>query len=471
MCGIVGVVGERVMHDLGNATHFLQHRGPGYGGFFLWDPRKRVTHFERGEGLADDVFKPFADLEGNVGVSHTRYKTHGNGGRENAQPFFDPFRKMALGQNGHLTNVDQIADELAARGERLTSSCDGEALLRVLSAWYETLPNAAPEHAMLEAISQTQRRVKGAFSVVVARPEGLYAFKDPHGFRPLVIGRKEGSVMAASETLALEQNGYAIVQELAHGEAAFIDNNLEIKTTTLHQREPMPCAFELIYFADVESKMLGKPNRHHRWEAGRTLAALVAEQDPELLSTVDLVVPIPNSPIPGAEAFAQYVNKHGGSVQYATPVSKYRYGRRIFMGETQEEREAAGELDFRLDEKAVRGKNIFLIDDSIVRGTNSRIIVKALREAGAGKVYFGTLWPTVITGCQMGINTPTTRELIGGRYSGDQAEIQQELGVDALFYMPEDRFRENVLHNQPACMACTTSKRAVSLAYAGNVLP
>jgi amidophosphoribosyltransferase len=484
MCGIVGVVrgdGQPVVRDLGNGAHFLQHRGPAYAGLFVWDPVRRGAALEKGEGLADDIFKPLAGIEGDLGVAHTRYKTFGAGGAHNAQPFYDPFSNIALVHNGHVTNVAQISAELEARGQLLAADCDAEPLLRVLSLWFEHFraadPAGAEREVFFRAIAEVQKRVTGAFSVVATTPEGLYAFRDPHGFRPMARGvrtsRSAPAVMVASETLALEQNGFEVVEEVEPGRAFFVGRDLEVDVRELVVRDPRPCAFELIYFADVESSMMGDRIRSHRWRAGRALAGHVAELAPRLVAEIDLVVPIPHSPIPGAEAFATALDKalDETSVQYATPVSKYRYGGRIFMEETQRERDEAAMLDFRVDAKMVEGKNLFIIDDSIVRGTNATRIVRALRAAGAGTIAFGTLWPMVIDSCFQGINTPTQKELIGARFNSDLDEVRQELGVDALFYLPIEVFQEKVLKGRPACMACATGQRAVKFESAGSVLP
>jgi len=484
MCGIIGVLdsaGRSVMKELANGAHFLQHRGPAYAGMFVFDPAVRRGTLVRGEGLADDIFKSQSHVSGDLGIAHTRYKTVGSGGTDNAQPFYDSFASIALAHNGHITNVAQIAGELEQRGQALASDCDAEALLRVLSLWVEHLwrekPGEAEREVVFRAIREVQGRVKGAFSVVAVTPSGLYAFRDAHGFRPMVRGEKERDgqrlAMIASETIALEQNGYRVVEEVPHGTALFIDRGMEVDERTLLQREPLPCAFELIYFADVESSMMGDAIRSYRWRAGRTLAMHVIESDPDLVSNIDLVVPIPHSPIPGAEAFAQKLEKEldGAAIQYATPVSKYRFGGRIFMEETQQARDEAAMLDFRVDAKAISGKNVFVIDDSIVRGTNAARIVSALRAGGAGKVYFGTLWPMVIDSCFQGINTPTQAELIGARFNRDVEEVQTELGVDALYYMPVETFQELVIKGAPACMACTTGVRVVKMESASSALP
>ncbi len=219
--------------------------------------------------------------------------------------------------------------------------------------------------------------------------------------------------------------------------------------------------------------MLGEKIRTFRWRAGRALALHLLAKVPEVLAEIDMVVPIPHSPIPGAEAFAQRLERElkETTLQYATPVSKYRYGGRIFMEETQEERDEAAMLDFRVDGKAVEGKAVFIVDDSIVRGTNASRIVKAMRQAGARKVFFGTLWPMVIDSCFQGINTPTQSELIGARFNGDVDEVRRELGVDALFYLPVDIFQDLVLKGAPSCMACCTGKRQVKFEFSGKVLP
>lgn len=484
MCGIVGVINgdqEPVVKDLANGAHFLQHRGPAYAGLCVFDPERRQVRLEKGEGLADDIFKQLGTTAGDVGIAHTRYKTAGGGGAENAQPFFDSLAGVALAHNGHITNVPQITAELAERGQSPAATCDAEPLLRALVLWLEHFRSEHPElpesELMFRAIEQVQERVTGAFSTVVATVNGLYAFRDPSGFRPMVLGRKESGtgrwVMVASETLALEQNGYTVDEEVPHGEALFIGRDLEIEQRTLVQHQPKPCAFELIYFADVESAMLGEKIRTFRWRAGRSLALHVLNRAPELIDEIDMVVPIPHSPIPGAEAFALKLEKEldGAVLQYATPVSKYRYGGRIFMEETQKARDEAAMLDFRVDAKAVEGRSIFLVDDSIVRGTNATRIVKALRSAGARKIFLGTLWPLVQDSCFQGINTPTQNELIGARFNSDVEAVRRELGVDALFYLPIERFQEDVLKGAPACMACTTGHREVKFEYSGKVLP
>ena len=484
MCGIVGVVsedGSPVVRDLGNGAHFLQHRGPAYAGLFLYDPVRRQAALERGEGLADDIFKPLGHIPGDLGIAHTRYRTHGAGGRENAQPFFDPFAGLGLAHNGHITNVPQINAELAERGQALASDCDAEALLRVLALWFDHFRRATPggpeREAMFAAIAEVQTRVTGAFSVVAVTPAGLYAFRDAHGFRPMVRGYRSRparpAVMIASETLALEQNGFTVEEDVPHGAAMFIGRDLGVDERILVQKDPRPCAFELIYFADVESKMMGDTTRSYRWRAGRALALHLLETAPEVVGEIDLVVPIPHSPIPGAEAFAQKLEKEldGRAIQYATPVSKYRYGGRIFLEETQQARDTAALLDFRVDAKMVEGRNIFLVDDSIVRGTNASRIVRAFRAAGAGRIFFGTLWPMVIDSCFQGINTPTQKELIGARFNSDVDEVRTELGVERLFYLPEEVFREKVIKGQPACMACVSGQRAVKFEHAGRVLP
>jgi amidophosphoribosyltransferase len=484
MCGIVGVIrsnGCPVIRDLGNGAHFLQHRGPAYAGLFIWDPVRRSFSLEKGEGLADDIFKPLGEIDGDIGLAHTRYKTFGSGGIQNAQPFFDAFGALALAHNGHITNVPQIEKELEARGQALAAQCDAEPLLRVLTLWFEHFksqdPSGEERDWMFKAITEVQTRVTGAYSAVVATPEALYAFRDPNGFRPMVLGIREtetgSAIMVTSETLALEQTGYRVVEEVAPGRALCIGRDLEIDQRELVTRDPKPCAFELIYFADVESTMMGDSIRSHRWRAGRALAQYVLETEPELAARTDLVVPIPHSPIPGAEAFARKLESEidQSAIAYATPVSKYRYGGRIFMEETQAARDEAAMLDFRVDAKTVKGKHLFIIDDSIVRGTNAKRIVKALREAGAKSIVFGALWPMVIDSCFQGINTPTQSELIGARFNADLEEVRRELDVDALFYLPIEWFRDKVLKGLPACMACATGQRAVKFEYSGKVLP
>lgn len=481
MCGIVGVIaagGQPIVKELANGAHFLQHRGQAYAGMFVLDPARRTFALEKGEGLADDIFKPLAGLRGDVGIAQTRYKTIGRGGRDNAQPFYDALSGVALAHNGHITNVAQIAAELAERGQELASDCDAEPLLRVLALWKDhharQSPHAGEREIMFRAVGEVLQRVTGAYSAVAVTREGLYAFRDSHGFRPMVRGRKGSAcVMIASESIALEQNGFQIEEEVPAGTALFVDRTLNVVDETLLAAEPLPCAFELVYFADVDSVMWGEHVRSVRWRAGKVLAEHLLATASDVVREVELVVPIPHSPIPGAEAFAATLERHldGAAVQYGTPVSKYRYGGRIFMEETQEEREAAAMLDLRLDAKALAGRAVFIVDDSIVRGTNASRVVAAMRQAGARRVFLGTLWPMVIDSCFQGINTPTQTELIGARYAGSTDAVRDALGVDGLFYMPEELFRTRVLKERSACMACVSGRRAVRFAHPGPVLP
>ncbi len=186
--------------------------------------------------------------------------------------------------------------------------------------------------------------------------------------------------------------------------------------------------------------MMGDTIRSFRWRAGRTLAMYLMEKAPGDRPRDRSRGADPAFADPGRRGLCAEARKGGreAALQYATPVSKYRFGGRIFMEETQEARDEAAMLDFRVDAKAVEGRTIFLVDDSIVRGTNATRIVRAFRAAGAKKIYFGTLWPMVIDSCFQGINTPTQKELIGARFNGDIDEVQVELGVDALYYLPED---------------------------------
>jgi amidophosphoribosyltransferase len=484
MCGVVGVIasnGAPVVREIANGAHFLQHRGQAYAGLFVLDPARRSFRLERGEGLADDIFKPLGSTSGDAGIAQTRYKTVGRGGRENAQPFHDALTGIALAHNGHVTNVEQIRTELAERGQTLVSDCDAEALLRVLALWFDHYraaePGAGERDVMFRAAAEVLERVTGAFSAVAVTRSGLYAFRDPHGFRPLALGRKTTPgaefAMLASETIALEQNGYGEVEDVPRGAVLFLDRRLSCTRSVPLERAPMPCAFELVYFADVESSMWGERIRSYRWRAGKALAEFVLETAPELVGEIELVVPIPHSPIPGAEAFARTIERQldTGVVQYATPVSKYRYGGRIFMEETQAARDEAAMLDLRLDAKAVEGKTVFLVDDSIVRGTNAAHVVAGLRRAGVRRVFLGTLWPMVIDSCFQGIDTPTQTELIGARFAGNSDSVRIALGADALFYLPEDRFRHRVIKDAPACMSCVNGRRAVRFAYPGTVLP
>lgn len=477
MCGIVGVLssdGSPIVRLLNNGAKFVQHRGPNYAGFGIFDEATHEIRIGKQQGEASALFAEHLNLTGDLGIAHTRYTTIGEGGKKNAQPIWDKLTNFVLAHNGHITNTAQIAREFAERGRHFQTDNDAEPLAWTLGAWYRHFRNEDPsrghQEAMFKAITEVQRRVTGAFSAVVATWEGLYAFRDPHGFRPMSRGFRESDgvrhFMVASETLPLEKNCFTHDAEVPRGGAFFLNREVELDERVLLEGEARPCAFETMYFAQPDSYMFGKAIRSLRWRAGVSLAQYIKEISPGLLDKADIVVPVPRSALKGAEAFA----KEAG-LDYSTAIEKYDYGGRTFLEESQARREEAAALLFEIDQQSVEGKSVFVIDDSIVRGTNSRRLVAKLYEAGAQAVYFGSLWPMVIDSCFQGIDTPDRKRLIGFRNAKDPEVIAKEIGAAQVFYLPSERFRKDVLKDAPACMACVEGQPATPFSYAGSVLP
>lgn len=484
MCGINGVIADHdVLADLIHGAQLLEHRGPAAAGLFLYNELERRSTLVKGEGSVETVFRDLLrrgrGLEhrlsrpsGTIGISHVRYETSGIGSDDEAHPFVDEYSGMALCFNGNLTNHEQIREELHAREQELTTPCDAEALLRTLSLWtehYEAHGQQRPD-AVFSAIGEVQQRVQGAFTAAVASKDGLYAFKDKHGFWDALLGRRESAegtaYMVASESIALESLGFTVEKELARGSAIHISPDLHREERTLHQANALPCAFNKIYLGDPDSAVEGEHLRTYRWRAGLTLARRVAALDPTAIAETDMVVAIPSSPIPGAAAFAKELG-----LDMSSALTTPRYLVRTFLYGTQAMRDLSTKLKFRLDERAVRDKNVFLIDDSIIRGTVSRRVVGMLRDAGAQHIYFGSLWPVVIESCGKGIDTPKRERLLGAQYGGDVEAMRSHIGVDGLYCNTIDDFRQGVLKGAPACMACTDGSRHAALRYAGTVLP
>jgi len=433
MCGILGIVGNSdVAAQLYDGLTVLQHRGQDAAG--IATAQGTTLRVVKGNGLVRDAFKPseMALLHGRVGIGHCRYPTAGSEGSDEAQPFYvnSPYG-IALAHNGNLINTDTLRREVFEQDRRnVNTDSDSEVLLNVFAHELDTQRALTPESAF-RAIEAVNRRAKGGYAVVtVVLGLGLVAFRDPHGIRPLVLGRRDGEhgseFAISSESVALDLLGFARVRDIAPGEGVVITPRGE-----LHSRicaadpELRPCIFEFVYFARPDSMMDEISVHKARMRMGVTLGEKILRERPD--HDIDVVIPIPDSSRDAALEIASTLG-----VKYREGFVKNRYVGRTFIMPGQGERAKSVRRKLNPIPLEFRNRAVLLVDDSIVRGTTSQQIVQMAREAGARKVYLASAAPPVRHPNVYGIDMPSAEELVAHGRTED--EIRQLLGCDWLIY-------------------------------------
>ncbi|MGF3057515.1 amidophosphoribosyltransferase [Microbacterium sp. YY-01] len=457
MCGIVGMVGNGpVNQDIYDALLLLQHRGQDATGIATAEPNG-VMHQSKANGMVREAFRTrdMRSLLGNTGLGHVRYATKGTASsEEEAQPFYvnAPYG-IILVHNGNLTNTRELTVEMARRDRRhLNSSSDTELLLNVLAHELQTTTSPVdlePER-IFEAVTRTQKRLEGAYAVVaIIAGYGLLAFRDPHGIRPLILGRRAATAaaedgtpahdewMVASESLVLENGDYEFVRDVAPGEAIFVTTDGRMYSQQCAQ-EPQffPCAFEYVYLARPDSIMNGISVYESRLRMGDRLADTIAKHVPR--DKIDVVMPIPDSSRPAAMEVARKLG-----IEYREGFYKNRYVGRTFIMPGQAVRKKSVRQKLNALSSEFRGKNVLLIDDSIVRGTTSKQIIQMARDAGALSVTFASAAPPVRYPHVYGINMPTRQELVA--FDRTIPEIAEELGCDHIVFQEIDDLKAAIM--------------------------
>lgn len=436
MCGIIGVVSKSPVNQLlYDGLLVLQHRGQDAAGIVTCDGNTFYMH--KNNGLVQDVFQTrhMRSLIGNAGIAHVRYPTAGSSSAAEAQPFYvnSPFG-IVLGHNGNLTNSAQLKDEMFRQDLRhINTSSDSEVLLNVFA--HEIEKNARNTvlntDMVFEAVSSVHRRCKGAYAVVAMIANfGLIAFRDPHGIRPLVIGKAETEqgveYIVASESVALDVLGYQLVRDVEPGEAIFIDMEGGFYSRQCAPNAKLtPCIFEYVYLARPDSVIDDVSVYQTRLHMGESLAEKILREWKDL--RIDVVIPIPDTSRPSALELA---NRLG--VTYREGFIKNRYIGRTFIMPGQALRKKSVRQKLNPIGLEFKGKNVLLVDDSIVRGTTSKQIVQMARDAGADKVFFASAAPPVRFPNVYGIDMPSRAELLATGRSDE--EICAEIGADALIY-------------------------------------
>lgn len=440
-CGVFGVwaPGEEVAKLTYFGLYALQHRGQESAGIATSNGEQLLVYKDM--GLVSQVFDEGAlnSLTGHIAIGHTRYSTTGATTWENAQPTLGPTAggTVALGHNGNLTNTAELIDLVAERygtarrGALARGTTTDTSVITALLA-------GDPDHTLEATALEVLPRLRGAFSLVFMDEHTLYAARDPHGVRPLVLGRLERGWVVASETAALDIVGAALVREVEPGEFITIDAD---GLRTQHFAEPTPsgCVFEYVYLARPDTTISGRSVHAARVEMGRRLAR-------EHPADADMVIPVPESGTPAAIGYAAE-----SGIRYAQGLTKNAYVGRTFIQPSQTLRQLGIRLKLNPLREVIRGQRLVVVDDSIVRGNTQRALVRMLREAGAAEVHVRISSPPVQWPCFYGIDFASRAELIAPGLSAQ--EIGRSIGADSLGYISMEGMVAAT--EQPATRLCT----------------
>src|SRR5688500_337788 len=460
MCGILGIVARSPVNQLlYDGLLLLQHRGQDAAGIVTSE--RNSFHMHKAPGMVRDVFRTrnMRSLPGNMGIAHCRYPTAGSAfSSAEAQPFYvnSPFG-IVLGHNGNLTNSEQLRAETFRTNLRHSNTgSDSEVLVNVLAHELEqaSVKLRLDPQTIFAAVTNVHRRLRGAYAVVaMIAGYGVLAFRDPYGIRPAIIGYNETlagtEYMVASESVAVDANGFRVLRDIGPGEAVFIDQDGRLHTQQCAPKASLnPCIVEYVYLARPDSLIDGASVYETRLNMGEKLAQRIKRQYRHL--DIHVVIPIPDSGRPAALQLAA-----GLGVPYREGFVKNRYIGRTFImpGQAVRARSVRQKLNPMAMEFA--GKNVMLVDDSIVRGTTSREIVQMARDSGARKVFFASAAPPVRFPNVYGIDMPTRSELIAAERS--EAEVAREIGADALVYQDLDELKEAVRRANPRLTSFETS--------------
>jgi amidophosphoribosyltransferase len=443
-CGIFGIYGHT---EAANLTYLglyaLQHRGQESVGIATSDGERLRLH--KAMGYVADSFSEgtFATLTGTSAIGHVRYSTAGDSGLKNAQPILIDCShgEVAVGHNGNLVNAQELKDRLVAEGSIFQTTSDTEVLLHL----YARSKAPTVEDALIESVTQAQ----GAFSLVLLTKDRLIAIRDPHGFRPLTLGRLGDAYIVCSETCALDLIDAAWVRDIEPGEVLVIGPDGVRSYHPFHPAPSAHCIFEHVYFARPDSYVFGQSVNEVRTELGR----LLARESPV---AADVIVPIPDSGVCAATGFAE-----ASGTPLRVGLIRNHYVGRTFIEPHQSIRHFGVRVKLNPVRSILQGQRVVLVDDSIVRGTTSRKIVKMVRAAGASEVHMRISCPPTVSPCFYGVDTPRRAELIAASHSTD--EIRRYIGADTLAYLSLDGLLSAVgTRRSSYCTSCYTGQYPVA---------
>lgn len=438
MCGIFGIEGNA---DAANFTYLglyaLQHRGQESSGIVSYDGD--AVRVERGMGQIADVFdqETLARLAGPRALGHTRYSTSGSSVLDNAQPIVvnTSMGPIALVHNGNLVNAVSERQRLEREGSIFQTSSDSEVILHLMAR--------NPRQDLVDSLLLALKRVRGAYSLILLTADGVIAARDPHGFRPLVLGELDGAACFASESCAFDLLGAKLVREIEPGEVV-VARNGGLESFRIGQtRSPARCLFELVYFARPDSEAFGDSVSQARLEMGAQLAR-------EAPADADIVVPVPDS---GLFSALGYARESGLPLEFG--LIRNHYVGRTFIEPKQSIRHFGVKVKLNPVRQLIEGRSVVLVDDSIVRGTTSPKIVRMVRDAGAREVHVRISCPPTAWPCYYGIDMPSKKQLIAANNSIE--EIRQFVGADSLTYLSLDGMKGSLSSPETGyCTACWT---------------
>lgn len=458
MCGIVGIVGHApVAQDLYDGLTVLQHRGQDAAGIMTIDNGN--FHLRKDNGLVKDVFhtRHMKRLLGTTGIAHCRYPTAGSSSSAEAQPFYvnSPYG-IAFAHNGNLTNAHELKEEVFTLARRhINTTSDSEILMNIfaheLQACHGML--VTPEE-IFKAVTTVHQKIRGAYAVVASIiGNGMVAFRDPNGIRPLALGKRHSDhgmeYMVASESVALDAVGFTFIRDVLPGEAVYITDSGDLFT---QQCAPVPvhapCIFEFVYFARPDSFIDGISVYASRVNMGTKLGEKIAREWAD--KDIDVVIPIPETSMDVALQIANTLD-----LPYRQGFVKNRYIGRTFIMPGQKQRRKSVRRKLNAIKSEFKGKNVLLVDDSIVRGTTSGQIIEMARESGAKKVYFASAAPEIRFPNVYGIDMPSPNELIA--YGREIEQISELIQADGLIFQDIDDLVEAVRLENPDVAQFETS--------------
>lgn len=446
-CGVIGVFGDKEAAKLVYLGLFAQqHRGQEGCGIVTLDLCSDTgvnTKFRahKSFGLVADSFtqKTLQELTGESAIGHVRYSTQGGHIIQNVQPFYfkSALGSLAIAHNGNLTNADSIRKELEDSGSIFQSTSDTEVFVHLIAR--------ADAPTVLDRIFSSMQRVQGAYSMVLMSEEALFAFRDPFGFRPLVLGKRNDSYIVASETCALDLIDAEFVREIEPGEVVQITKDGLKSFFPVSKKTTAFCSFEPIYFARPDSMVFGEVIYTMRKKMG----TILAKEAPAL--GAEVVIAVPDSGVPMAMGYAEQAG-----VPLELGLVRNHYVGRTFIQPEQGIRDFAVRLKLNPVLSVLKGKSVVVVDDSIVRGTTSAKIIRMIRQAGASSIHLRVGSPPITHSCFYGVDTPNRQNLLAAQKNVDQ--IREFLGCDSIGYLSTEGLREALgdLEQNKFCTACFT---------------
>jgi len=445
-CGVFGIYapGRKIAETIFYGLQALQHRGQESAGIAVSDGENILIFKDL--GLVSQVFNEqnIAPLQGHIGIGHTRYSTTGMNIWKNSQPLFRMFKNesFAIAQNGNLTNVKEIRKEQIKKGVNFETTTDTEVIASLIES--------SEKENIEDAIKEATGKIKGSYSLVILTKDEVFGIRDPHGFRPLVLGNLDGSYIIASETCALDIIDAKFIREIDPGEIIVLDKDGMRSQMMLPVDRISMCVFELIYFARPDSYIHNKNMFEVRHRLGQELAK-------EFPADADIVIPVPDSGTPAAIGYSAE-----SKIPYAEGFIKNRYIGRTFIQPKQETREISVKLKLNPLRDIIQGKKLVVVDDSIVRGTTSKKIVKMLYNTGAKEVHMRITCPPLLYPCYYGVDMATRKEFIANHKTLE--DIREFLKVDSLKYLTMSGLVKAVGESKEKfCFACFDGEYPVQI--------